>query len=428
MSSKNLALVGLVVLTLLSPYVSAETNELEIEALRAQLYAISQRLDALEKSNQELSKANILLQESSQQTAASIADVRDKTAAVAEQVTEKAAVSSWTERIRWKGDFRLRYEGIDEENKSSRNRNRIRARAAIIARAADDVEIGFGLASGGDDPVSSNQTLGSGGSTKGMNLDLAYFSWSGLENTRIVGGKFKNILYKPGKNPMLWDGDWNPEGLGLAWADGDYFVNAIGTWLESDSKKETEFSYGVQAGFRKSVGDGMNLTAGIGFYKLGTKGKGSFHGDDDDFYGNSFDPVTNTYLFNYEEIELFADLGFELGGKPASVFFDYVQNQDAGAFDTGYAAGFKYGSARAQGTWELAWIYQDLEADAAFGLVTDSDYAGGGMDGSGHILKGGYAIAKNWNANFTYFITEKDADAGYPHDYDRLQLDLAMKF
>ena len=39
---------------------------------------------------------------------------------------------------------------------------RIRARTELSARINDAVTVGFGLATGGDDPVSTNQTLGDG--------------------------------------------------------------------------------------------------------------------------------------------------------------------------------------------------------------------------------------------------------------------------
>ena len=428
METRKFAAALIVCSILTSPPLFAAGHDPEIEAMRAQLQAFSDRLDQLEKSNLELRQENVLLRESSEKNAIDIAEVSEKTFTVAEQFSEATVASSWAEKIRLKGDFRQRYENIDEEGKEDRNRTRVRARAAIIAKVTDDVEVGLGMASGGDDPVSTNQTLGGGGSTKDLRLDLAYFKWNGLENTSIVGGKFNNILYKAGKNTMLWDGDWNPEGLGLAWSQGVFFANVLGTWIESDSKKESEYSYGLQAGLVKKIGDGVTLTAGVGFYNLDTAGKGSFYGDDDDFFGNSFDPVTNTYLYNYEELELFAELGFELAGRPAMVFADYVENQDAPEFDTGYTIGFKYGAAKARNTWELGYAWQDLEADAVFGLVTDSDYGGGGTDAEGHILKGAYAIDKNWNAGFTYFINESDANAGNKHDYDRLQVDLVFKY
>jgi hypothetical protein len=428
MNAKILAASLVAGFIMVSPPLLADGHDSELDAMRHQLQAFSERLDRLEQSNRDLRQENARLRESSEENAAAVAEVGEQTSAVAEQFNTASGASSWTDRITLKGDFRFRQEGIDEQGNNTRNRTRVRARAAIVADVTNDVQVGLGFASGGDDPVSTNQTLGGGGSTKDMRLDLAYFQWSGLENTSIVGGKFKNFLYKPGKSALLFDGDWNPEGIGLAWADGDYFVNAIGTWLESDSKKGTEFSYGLQAGFKKLLGNNAVLTAGISYYDIGTQGEGSYYGDDDDFFGNSFDPVTNTYLYDYEELELFAELGFELAGRPATVFADYVQNLDAPVFDSGYAVGFKYGSAKAQGTWEFGYAWQDLEADAVLGLLTDSDNAGGGTDTRGHMLKGGYAIATNWNAGVTYFINQRDVNTGARHDYDRLQFDLMFKY
>jgi hypothetical protein len=428
MRTSLIAILTLLAATGISPPTLADASDADLQALHAQLVEFNDRLDRLERANQELRQENARLRQSAEQTTAAVAAVNEKATAVAEQLSASASTSSWTDRIALKGDFRLRQESIDEQGKDTRNRTRVRARAAIVAAVNDDFEVGLGFASGGDDPVSTNQTLGGGGSTKDINMDLAYVQYAGLENTRLIGGKFKNILYKPGGHALLWDGDWNPEGLGLAWASGDYFVNAIGTWLESDSKNETEFSYGLQAGLKKPLGDRVTLTAGIGYYAIGTRGKGSFFGADDDFFGNSFDPVSKAYLYDYEELELFADIGLELGGRPAGVFLDYVQNQDAPAFDTGYAAGFRYGKASGPGSWELGYAWQDLEADAAFGLLVDSDFGGGGTDVRGHVFKGGYAIARNIKASFTYFLNDMQANVGNEHDYDRLQLDLALKY
>jgi hypothetical protein len=413
---------------LTSQSLRAASHDPEMESLHTQLQALAVRLDRLEASNRELREENARLRESGARTAAAVARVGETTEAAVQRVAAASEVESWSERIGIKGDFRYRYENIDETGRDERNRNRVRARAAVIADVTDHLQAGIGMASGGSDPVSTNQTLGGGGSTKDLRLDLAYFQWTGLDDTRVLGGKFKNFLYKPGKHALLWDGDWNPEGLGLAWDNGAYFANLLGTWIESDSNRESEFSYGLQAGFRKDLGDKARLSAGISYFDIGTAGKGTFYGDDDDFFGNSFDPATNTYLYDYGLLELFADLAFEVGQHPASVFVDYVRNQDAPQFDTGYALGFKYGSARAGGTWAFGYAWQDLEADAVFGLFTDSDFGGGGTDVRGHILKGSYAIEKNWNADFTYFLNEIDGNAGNKHDYDRLQVDLVVKY
>jgi hypothetical protein len=133
----------------------------------------------LEQSNIALRKTNAKLQAANSQTVSTVNEVADQTQALAAQVDEQADASSWADKIGIKGDFRYRMENIQETGKSDRDRQRIRARAAIIATPQEGLEVGLGIASGDDDPLTTNQTLGGGSSTKGLNLDLAYFSWSG---------------------------------------------------------------------------------------------------------------------------------------------------------------------------------------------------------------------------------------------------------
>ena len=393
----------------------AQSVEDEISMLREQLQALTSRLDQLESSNATLQKENQALQ---------AAHVEQAEAAVAEA---KEAVSSvsWAESLRWKGDFRYRFENIAQEGKDDRNRSRIRARAALVADVYDDLEVGIGLASGSDDPVSSNQTLGGGGTTKDLNLDLAYFKWSGLENTHIIGGKFKNELAPVGKNSLLWDSDWRPEGTSVVWDNGSFFANGIGTWLESDSRRGDSFAWIAEAGFRMNLGENGKFRAGLGAHSFDTRGRSSFFGDGD-FFGNS--SVGSVYRYNYEGIQAFAELGWKMFDLPALAYADYVQNQDADEFDTGYIVGVKLGSAKAKGTWDLGLAYEDLEADAALGLLTDSDFGGGGTDARGWIIKGSYALRKNVAGKFTYFINDIDGDLGTERDFERLMLDLSFKF
>jgi len=415
-------------LLLLSPVAAQAASDEELAEMRTLLMALSERLDTLEAENRALAAANAELKKGNEETAVSVAAVSEKTEAVAAEVKEQATKSSWADSLRWSGDFRYRYETFDIENKPDRNRNRIRARAALIADVTPNVEVGLGLASGGDDPVSSNQTLGGGGSTKDLRIDLAYFDWDGLKDTNVYGGKFKNYIHRSGKNALLWDSDWRPEGTGIKWSNGTFFANGLGTWIESDTNKGESFAYLTQLGVKLPIGDSMKLTTGIGYHNFETAGNGSYFGDDDDFFGNSFDPVTNTYIYDYEELELFADLDFELFGHPAQVFGNYVQNQDADENDTAYALGFKYGSAKNKGEWQFGYVYQKLEADAVFGLLTDSDFGGGGTDSKGSIIKGSYAFVKNVNANLTYFINDVGLKSGDPIDFKRLQLDLSFKY
>ena len=410
------------------PVASQAASDEDLATMRAQLQTLSERLDRLEAENRELTKTNAELVKDTRQTAVTVAEVSDKTDAVAAEVKQQAEETNWTDTIRWKGDFRYRYETFDVEGQPDRDRNRIRARAHLVADVTPTVEVGLGVASGGEDPVSSNQTLGGGGSSKGLNLDLAYFDWDGLKNTHIVGGKFKNYLIDSGRNALLWDSDWRPEGIGFSWANDLFFVNAMGTWIESDSKKEQSFAYTTQAGIKMDIGSDMKLVAGVGYYVFDTAGLHSFFGDDDDFFGNSFDPVTNTYLYDYEEIELFAGMNFSLFDRPLLVYGTYVQNQAADDNDVAWSYGFKYGKTSKLHDWDIGYMYKHLEADAALGLLVDSDFGGGGTDAEGHVFKASYGLAKGLAAKFTYFINDVGLKSGDPIDFNRLQLDLAFKY
>lgn len=408
-------IVLIVVGATLSGQGRAAFDEEEIAQLREQVRLLSERLDRLEASGRPENGKD----------ASTGVDVEQE---IERRVNTRLA-ESWTDRIRWKGDFRYRYENIDVEGIDERNRQRIRARAQLEAKIGDDTRVGFGLASGGLDPVSTNQTLGAGGSSKDINLNLAYFQWTGVPNTEIVGGKFKNLLYRPGGNGLLWDSDWNPEGLAFHWNNGPLFASGIGTWVESDSDKfNQEFSYGGQAGWRVSPAESVDLVVGAGYYRFDTAGSGSFFGDADDFFGNSFDPEALVYLYDFHEVEAFLELHFDFFGRPMSVFGDYVTNLEADENDTGYAFGVKNGDAKAPGSWDFSVIYQDLQADAVLGLLTDSDFGGGGTNARGYILNARYAFRENWNAQFTYFINEIGINTGDPRDFDRLQLDLNLNY
>ena len=226
MSTRITTLICTLMLAL--PVASQAASDEDLATMRAQLQALSERLDRLEAENRALTNSNAELVKNTQQTAVTVAEVSDKTDAVATEVKEQVAKTDWTDTIRWKGDFRYRYETFDIEGQPDRDRNRIRARAHLVADVTPSIGVGLGVASGGEDPVFSNQTLGGGGSSKGLNLDLAYFDWDGLTNTHVVGGKFKNYLIDSGRSALLWDSDWRPEGIGFSWANDLFFANDAG--------------------------------------------------------------------------------------------------------------------------------------------------------------------------------------------------------
>jgi hypothetical protein len=394
--------------------VSAHVPEAEWAAFKKEYAALVERVNALSAENEQLKTATAGM---------ALVTVEDLEATNAEIATLKKEneATGWAETVKWQGDFRYRYEDIEDGNRE-RDRQRIRARAALVAQLPSDVEVGLGLATGGDDPVSTNQTLGGGGSTKDIRLDLAYFKWK-PNNFWLQGGKYKNPYYTPFKSQLVWDGDFRPEGIAAGW-DGDlFFINASYIHLESDSNTGyDEASYGAQIGTRLGP-----FTVAAGYIDIPTSGLPPLY--DDDLFGNAADE-NGDYLYDYQLATLSADATFNLGSFPLGVYADFVQNQDADDNDQGYIVGAKLGKAKKQGSWQVQYQYEELEADATFGLLTDSDFMGGGTDGKGHKIGGAYALADQWTLGLTYFDGDKCFDniKCDKRDYQRLQLDTQFKY
>jgi hypothetical protein len=431
---RRLSFLLLAINLIAAPAAFGAVTDDDLELMRQQLAAMSDRLDALAAENEELKRTQA-------QTGADVAEVRTSIVEVHDTVAE-AASGSWTDSIRMDGDFRYRYERIDAEGKDLRRRNRIRARANIRADLTDDVEVGFGLATGGDDPVSTNQTLGAGGSSKNIVLNLAYADWEATEGLHLIAGKYKNPLTRVGKQALMWDGDWTPEGLAATYKRNWFFAKAIGTWLESDSKTGNDaFSWGGQIGAKAEIG-GMRLTGGLGYYSIRTKGKRTPFGDPGDpgdYFGNTAveagglacgtTPDTDcVYLYDYLLTEVFAEAAFDIGNLPTSVFFDYVNNSDPDENNTGWTMGTRVGQAKDRGQMQFSYFYAEKEADAMLGLLTDSDFAGGGTDNKGHFLKFTYGVNKTWAIGAQYFVNEVDVSSGNKSDYNRLMIDTQWKW
>ena len=408
-----------IALFLIATYALAGQASVSVEDfsdLKSELMSLINRVDALEAENKALKESVV------------------SRASTVETLATTGKLNAGTKSVKITGDFRYRYENIDAEQLGTRERNRIRTRVAVTAKPADNIEVGIGLASGSDDAVSTNQTLGGGGTTKDIRLDLAYFKWQAKPGFNVIGGKMKNVFYRPAGHGLIWDGDYRPEGFGFTFERTNYFIRTAAIFLESDTKKDkNKTAYGFQAGFKGSVGDSQ-LVAGAGYFEVDTKNREVFNGDSDDFFGNTFsclDPDVRTgctYNNNYEELELFAQFSATISKTPISLFVDLVQNQDASDLDTAWAAGMKLGKAGAPKTWELSYIYQNIEADAVLGLITDSDFAGGGTDSKGHMFKGAWAINKKWKIGFTFFDNQRNLDVGVEEDYKRIMLDTAYKF
>jgi len=405
----------------------------EIAELKAQLAVIMKRLERLEAKQ---AQKNVQIEKK-------IAAVEKKQVVSSQpplkgQWWDDPAVK-WIKNVKLSGDLRYRHEYSDDETKNStRNRHRIRARLKIDAKVNDEVDLVFRLASGSSDsPTSTNQTLGesspdsTGFSSKAIWLDWAYADWhpDWAPRLNIIMGKMPTLFYKAGKNQLIWDGDVAMEGIGAKYKfnlceNTDMHLNAGGFWVKEASGDEDISLVGAQGYLKHKLTSGNKLIGGASFYDYGNLRGNSLGG----FSAKGNSTTGGIYDYDYNIFEAFVEYGFKVCDAPASVFGSYAKNMASGASEnTGWLIGAKYNKAKAPGSWELSYDYRSIEPDAVVGGLNDSDFIGGGTNGSGHRIGGKYQISKNFQFGVTYFINEKN-DNTTEDNFDLLQVDLIFKF
>jgi hypothetical protein len=404
------AVAVVTVLSVGAPAVGQTGAGAEIAAIRAEIAALSMRLDRLEQDEAV---------DAPQPPAASAAAAQPR-------VVEPRHAAEVPPNLRFSGDLRYRHEAINEEIEAERHRHRIRARFGVTADVTDNVRLGLALATGGDDPVSANQTLDTGFSRKPLGVDRAFFSWAATEELTFTGGKFATPFYRPGDHHLIYDNDLNPEGLALRYSRGNWFANYAGLWVEERSAANDSILLGGQFGYRYASDGGMRITAGAGYYNyLETQGQTPFF--DGAAAGNRVDAAGN-YLNDFNLAQLFGELSLTPGERPLTVFADYTVNTEADDADTGFALGASLGEVTGPRTWRVGYAYQELEADSVVGTFTDSDWAGGGTDGKGHVFELNYGFRDRLVFGFRYFLNERGEDAGNERDYNRLQADVQFNY
>jgi len=357
----------------------------------------------------------------------------------------------WWENVKIKGDLRYRHEMIDKDGSDARHRHRVRARLGLFGEVSAYTKVGVQLATGSDDPVSTNQTLDGASSTKNVGIDLAYFEAThpDLEGVKLQGGKFKNPFFKPGKSELIWDSDWNPEGGVLTFKHDNenvsVFLLGSGLWIDERSKSDDSYMMAAQGVVRFKLNEEQSSFAlGGSVYSYANVKKSAPFYEADDAKGNTTYKVVDTlvgdfndssivtteyYTNDYELLNGFIEFTHKFEKTPVTFMAEYVTNTSLDSLNTGWLAGMRLGKAKKPGSWEFRYIYRRVEADAVLGAFTDSDFRGGGTDAKGHEIGGAVMLADNTAFKVSYFnnkigLTEDNREK----DFDRLQVDMQLKF
>jgi hypothetical protein len=398
----------------LSGHVSADNAKL-LELLRQNGTITQQQYDRLKAKDEK--------QEAAEQNMINALKAETKTA------TNDYADSFWS-KIEPFADFRFRYD-YQHFNRSpliggdppDRNRVRIRARFGFLYEVNDNTLIGFGLASGGEDPISSNQTLTDTFTRKPLDLDLAFAQHTFFDDKLAAWlGKFENPYFQV--SPLIFDVDLRFEGAALQGvaplnSSTNVFANAGGYVLDEfeDSPRDA-YLLGGQAGAEVGSKDVSKVTGAVGYYNFEDTGEI----DETEFTSNTentFDSVINPNV----SVEF-----YDLGGLYASLYGDYVNNTSADTDETGWLAGVVLGKEEIEnlGDWQIGGTYRRLEANASFDEFPESDFRSGGTNVKGWTTGYEIGLGSGFSQRTTFF--DASQVDGPTAGERRVQVDLLYKF
>lgn len=352
----------------------------------------------------------------------------------------------WWEKVNFKGDFRHRHEFIRDEsmeNANDRNRWRIRLRFSLSGKISEDWSVHTRFATGSDDPVSANQTLDSGFSTKGFHLDRAYFAFhpQAMKCLKLTGGKIERPFLVMDKTELIWDGDLNPEGMALSLNRSisksvDIIINGAFFYVEERKNSDDTWMAGLQAAVDASPSEKTSMVLGGGYYdyrKLegmeGIYDPGNFFGNDSRAHQHVDGEDTTTlhlYSFDYDLLEGFVKFGVKQEEVSFQVYGNYVQNIQADSLDKGWLIGGSMTYGDGKGHFKVRANWRELEKNAVVGVFTDSDFRGGGTDGKGLEANVEYGLSDKVNLGISYFRNSKGVEEDL--EYNRAQADLKLKF
>ncbi len=341
----------------------------------------------------------------------SLADIlKEKGVITADEASEakvaapEAKLPKWVESWAFKGDLRLRYQGQDREGSTSRHRYRMRFRVGATADITDTFSVGFRLASGSDDPRSTNQTFTDTFSTKQFNLDKAYVTWKPVKQFSLTGGKMGNPIWKTAD--LLWDGDITPEGVAAKVCFGPVFINAGWFFLEELSKDSNDPMMGfAQVGAQMDSGPMDFAAAATGYVFKDIKEAPLDHSA-----GTNTTNDEGARIYEYNSVAGDAEIGFSLSnGLRLAALGQVIYNFDPDNDEFGWLAGAKFGSKKIKklGNWQVVYMYRYLEKDAWLDTFPDSDAFGGYTGVKGHEVILTTGLARNVTVAVDYYYMKE---------------------
>ncbi len=325
----------------------------------------------------------------------------------------------------FKGDFRFRYQKEQNTGSVDRDRLRIRLRIGSSMRIDDIWSVGFGLATGSDDPRSTNETMDNSSETPDIRLDYAYGEYKGIDNVVLWLGKY--IGMKKGTmcfSDLLWDSDIRQEGLGMRFKKGYLLFNSGLLVIDENKSGNDPMMIYFQPAINFNFADNFNVKLfGMYYNSLFVQGYILEHSS-----GTNTTDTAGLLEYDYDIISS----GMEFVMKDIflpyfAVFGEFVYNLQVNSNNIGYLGGIKIGNAQIKsfGSWQLKYMYRYLERDAWLDIFPDSDALSGKTGIKGHEVEVKLGLSKHVYMGVDVYYSE---DMISDNTQKLIQSDMVWKF
>jgi hypothetical protein len=421
--------------------------------IKVALYAGAAALMALNPNSHAQTSVDALLNKLEQKGILTVDEAKelkaenqqDSTADFNKALGSKFQMPDWVTSYKLYGDFRGRVDVLTTDNPGGpslsaqdRTRLRYRLRAGLTINMKDDLQVGFRLGSGdaGANPMSNNTTLENNGSKKPVWVDAAFGKWTPLNDGVWMLAATIGKMDQPFQvSQMVFDSDYTPEGAAL---QGSYKINdqhsiAVngGAFVldEMAASGRDPFMYGAQVIWNANWSPRIASSLGVGAFDIVNKEALGLSGGanppninpggvPNNNQGNTRNNFGNL-IYNYNPIVAGGSLTYTLdsfplynGKFPIKFAGEFMDNPGAdpatgSANNLGYWGGIQFGKSGKKGTWDIAYRYQYLEADAWYDELVDDDNVAfysntstalaknswiGGTNIKGHLVKFNYSL------------------------------------
>ncbi len=344
-------------------------------------------------------------------------------------VSANLSLQDFTEKLSLKGDLRVRYEYKEKDvsNEDPTDRMRQRFRLGMKFATTENWTIAAGLATGGSDSTSTNDTWSDGAffETGDIRLDYAY-SEHNLNNFTFIAGQQKNPFQTTW---ALWDGDVRPAGFTGMMDLKPIFITA-GWYDVYYADKDMAQMEAIQVGANLDM-----ATAALAFYNFHNDAKEIMSANLGDFNVDNLDADYNWQIIDFylaadiktdaakisPHLQVFYNMGAE-GEEGQSIQGGDLDPEEE---NIGYLVGVSASIAK----FKIGVDYASIGADACVPLLKDSDW-GDALDSTdveGFKIGVGYKLTKHCELAATAYLYEaKERDID--QDPKTYHVDLKYKF